>query len=378
MSRGAPGSLPERDVVRIGLIGTGKMGRAHSVGYDLARGVLGTRPQPVLAVACGREAERTRDFARRFGWQEAVCDWESVVERSDVDVIDVCAPNDLHAAIALRALEAGKHVLVEKPLGRTVQEAERLWAEASGRSGQVAMVVFNYRFVPAVAALRRVLADDGLGDVRQVTVRFFQDWLARRAAGSWRLDPTRAGSGVLGDLGVHCFDLVNALAGKIRALNAIVRRDSPGGDLDDSAQVLLELDGGGSGVVEVSRTRVGYKTDLALELTGTGGSAAWRLSRPDVLRLCRGDDGWHELLATSPEVFPPAAAWWGAGHPLGFENSFAYVMDELLGALAERRASECGFDAGAEAQRAVDAALVSSERRAWVELSHPGDAQGVG
>lgn len=378
MSLGAQARVAGIDTVRIALIGTGKMGRAHSVGYHLSRGVLGTRPQPALVVACGREGERTRDFAERFGWQEATSDWESVIERPDVDAVDVCAPNDLHAAIAVRALQAGKHVLVEKPLGRTVAEAEQLVAEANRHSGRVAMVVFNYRFVPAVSFLRSILADGSLGEVRQVTLRFFQDWLARPVARSWRLDPMRAGSGVLGDLGVHCFDLVNALAGKIRAVNAVVRRDSLGGNLDDSAHVLFELHGGGSGVVEVSRTRVGYQTDLALELTGTGGSAAWRLSQPDVLRLCRGDGGWQELLATSPALFPPATAWWGAGHPLGFENSFAYVMDELLRAIGEARRSECGFEAGLEAQLAVEAAIVSSERRAWVELSRSDAAQGVG
>jgi predicted dehydrogenase len=352
----------------VALIGTGKMGRAHSVGLYLAAGVLDAPVKPVRVVACGRTPEQAEAFARRFGWAEAVTSWEEVVSRPDVDLVDVCVPNDLHVPVAQRALEAGKHVLVEKPLGRSSAEAEALCDLASKRPDQISMTVFNYRFVPAVSVLGRLVASGALGTLRQFTVRFFQDWLVGQKSPSWRLDPERAGSGVLGDLGVHCFDLVNLLVGGVESVCALTRSDVGGGGVEDSAHVLVKVQGGATGVVEVSRTRLGYKTDLAMELTGTEGSAAWRLAEPDRLRTSRLKGSWEEVLATSPEVFPEASSWWGAGHPLGFENSFAHLMAELLRAVAEGRPAEPGLGAGLAAQRAVDAALRSALRGGWSEV----------
>lgn len=353
--------------LRIGVIGTGKMGRAHSVGMYLAQSVLDAPVRLVRAVACGRTAEQAEAFARRFGWAEAATSWEAVVSRADIDVVDVCVPNDLHAPVALRALEAGKHVLVEKPLGRNLAEAEALCDVAAERSDQVAMTVFNYRFVPAMRVLARLVGNGELGTLRQFTIRFFQDWLVDQEGSSWRLEPDRAGSGVLGDLGVHCFDLVNALVGRVESVCALTRHDAGEAALEDSAHVLVNVKGGATGTVEVSRTRVGYKTDLAVELTGTTGSAAWRLAEPDRLRTSRRQAGWEEVVATSPQVFPEASLWWGAGHPLGFENSFAHLMRELIEAVAEGRQAQPDFAAGLAAQRAVDAAARSALSGEWTK-----------
>jgi len=359
--------VPSHEGLRIALIGTGKMGRAHSVGMYLAEGVLDAPLKLIRAVACGRTAEQAEVFARRFGWAEAATSWEAVVSRPDIDLVDVCVPNDLHAPVARRALEEGKHVLVEKPLGRTRAEAEALCELSAGRPDQVAMTVFNYRFLPAVRVLARLVGNGELGTLRQFTLRFFQDWLVGQESSSWRLEPDRAGSGVLGDLGVHCFDLVNALVGGIDSVCALTRQDVGGSGLEDSAHVLVKVRGGATGVVEVSRTRLGYKTELGIELTGTQGSAAWRLAEPDRLRTSRRGAGWEEVLATSPQVFPEASLWWGAGHPLGFENSFAHLMRELIGALAEGRPARPGFAEGLAAQRAVDAAAQSAPSGAWTE-----------
>src|SRR3954469_13761194 len=203
--------------LRVAMIGYGFMGAAHSQGWRTAPRFFDLPAEPVMAVIVGRDAARVEDARRRFGWQRAETDWRAVVEDPEIDVIDICTPGDSHAEIAIAALDAGKHVLCEKPLANTVAEAEAM-AEAAARAaarGVRSMVGFTYRRVPAVALARQLVAEGRLGDIRHVRAQYLQDWIADPAAPmSWRLEKDKAGSGALGDIGAHIVDLTQYITGQ--------------------------------------------------------------------------------------------------------------------------------------------------------------------
>lgn len=201
----------------VGMVGYAFMGAAHSQGWRTVGRVFDLPVEPVLSAVCGRDGGAVRAAADRLGWAAAETDWRALIARDDVDIVDICTPGDSHAEIAVAALEAGKHVLCEKPLANTVEEAEAM-AEAAGRArarGQVAMVGFNYRRVPALALARRMVAEGRLGALRHVRLTYLQDWLVDpQFPLTWRLLKERAGSGALGDLGAHIVDLAQYLAGE--------------------------------------------------------------------------------------------------------------------------------------------------------------------
>src|SRR5687768_17894472 len=201
----------------VGLIGYAFMGAAHSQAWRTAPHFFDLPLRPQLTVLAGRDAVRVADAAERLGWSSVETDWRRVLERNDVDLVDVCTPGDTHAEIAIAALEAGKHVLCEKPLANTVAEAQAM-AEAAARAatrGVRSMVGFTYRRVPAIALARKLVADGRLGDLRHVRAQYLQDWIADPAAPmSWRLDKDKAGSGALGDIGAHIVDLTQYITGQ--------------------------------------------------------------------------------------------------------------------------------------------------------------------
>lgn len=200
----------------VGMIGYAFMGAVHSHAWRSAHRFFDLPLTPRMQVLCGRDATRVAEAATRFGWEESVTDWRDVIARDDVDLVDVCTPGDTHAEIAIAALEAGKHVLCEKPLANSVAEAERMAAAAAvaAERGVRAMVGFTYRRVPAIALARKLVADGRLGELHHVRAQYLQDWLADPETPlSWRLDKTKAGSGALGDIGAHVIDLTQHITG---------------------------------------------------------------------------------------------------------------------------------------------------------------------
>ena len=194
----------------VGMVGHAFMGNAHSHAWRTAPRFFDLPLDPVMQVVCGRDAARTAEAARRLGWAESDTDWHRVVERADIDLVDICTPGDTHAEIAIAALAAGKHVLCEKPLANSVAEAEEMTAaaERAASGGVRAMVGFTYRRVPAIALARRLVERGRIGEVRHVRAQYLQDWIVDPEAPlSWRLDRARAGSGALGDIGAHIIDL---------------------------------------------------------------------------------------------------------------------------------------------------------------------------
>lgn len=202
----------------VGMVGYAFMGAAHSQGWRTAGHVFELPMRPALAAICGRDRPAVEAAADRLGWAAAETDWQALIARDDVQLVDICTPGDSHAEIAIAALEAGKHVLCEKPLANTVAEAEAM-AEAAERAsarGQIAMVGFNYRKVPAITYARKLIAEGRIGTLRHVRATYLQDWLVDPESPlTWRLKKDRAGSGALGDLGAHIVDLAQYLAGEL-------------------------------------------------------------------------------------------------------------------------------------------------------------------
>lgn len=378
------------------MVGHAFMGAAHSQAWRTAPRFFDLPAQVAMRVVCGRDAARTQQAAERLGWDEAETDWRRLLERDDVDLVDICTPGDSHAEIAIAALRAGKHVLCEKPLANTVAEAEEMTAaaEAAAEHGVRAMVGFTYRRVPAIALARRLVQQGRIGEIRHVRAQYLQDWIADpQAPMSWRLDKSLAGSGALGDIGAHIIDLTQFITGesvtevsgqletfvKERPVAAGETSGSLGGGgateergqvtVDDAAVFLAHLSGGALGVYEATRFASGRKNAIRIEVNGSQGSLAFDFEDMNVLELFDATEptetqGFRRILVTEPE-HPYVAAWWPAGHGLGYEHGFTHQVVDLVTALAAGEQPRPSFADGLQVQRVLAAVEHSSETRTW-------------
>ena len=298
-----------------------------------------------------------------------------LVGRDDIDIIDICAPGWLHAEIAIAALEAGQHVLVEKPLSNTIPEARAMVAAAAAAPNQVSMVGFTYRRVPALAYARELIHSGRLGTVRQVRADYLQDWLAEAGAPmTWRLRKEAAGSGALGDIASHAVDQVQYLTGqKVTTASGTLHTfvpERPGPDgpepvtVDDAAWATLGLDCGAVASVDVSRVALGRKNALRIEVYGSAGALSFDLERPNELQFLDGanpaeESGYRRVVVTEPG-HPYVNAWWPPGHVLGWEHAFTHQAADFLGAIADGRPASPSFADGLAVQRVLDAIEVSA------------------
>ncbi|MEU7120965.1 Gfo/Idh/MocA family protein [Streptomyces zaomyceticus] len=379
----------------IGMVGYAFMGAAHSQGWRTAGRVFDLPLLPVLAAVAGRDATAVGAAARRHGWAAAETDWRALIARDDVQLVDVCTPGDSHAEIAVAALEAGKHVLCEKPLANSVAEAETMAAaaEAAAARGQIAMVGFNYRRVPALAHARQLVAEGRLGALRHVRVTYLQDWLVDPAFPlTWRLEREHAGSGALGDLGAHAVDLAQYLAGEhlvgVSALTETFVRERPllagvaagglGGGarsgaygqvtVDDAALFTGRLASGALASFEATRMAAGRKNALRLELNGERGSLAFDLERLNELSFHDHTEpavsaGFRRILVTEPD-HPYLEGWWPPGHGLGYEHTFVHQARDLVHAVASGTAPTPSFADGLQVQRVLAAVEESARSNA--------------
>ncbi|MGW2562374.1 Gfo/Idh/MocA family protein [Streptomyces sp. NPDC001514] len=377
----------------VGMVGYAFMGAAHSQGWRTVGRVFDLPMRPVLAAIGGRDAAAVRAAADRHGWAAAETDWRALVTRDDVQLVDVCTPGDSHAEITIAALEAGKHVLCEKPLANSVAEAEAMVAaaERARARGQVAMVGFNYRRVPAIAYARRLIADGRLGALRHVRITYLQDWLVDPDFPlTWRLEREHAGSGALGDLGAHAVDLAQYLAGEllvgVSALTETFVRERPllagassgltasGGlargpvTVDDAALFTGRLASGALASFEATRMASGRKNALRLEINGERGSFAFDLERLNELSFHdhtepAGSSGFRRILVTESE-HPYLEAWWPPGHALGYEHTFTHQARDLVHAIADGTDPAPSFADGLQVQRVLAAVEESAAKNA--------------
>lgn len=375
--------------LRVAAIGYAFMGKAHSQAW---RNVAAYFDVPPLeqAVLVGRNAERVAAAAARLGWSESATDWRAVIARDDIDIIDICTPGDMHPEIAIAALEAGKHVIVEKPLANTVADAERMAdaAAAAEARGIRSIVNFNYRRVPAIALAKQFIDEGRIGDIHHVRAAYLQDWLNDPTTPmSWRLRKDEAGSGALGDLGSHVTDLVLHLTGDdIVTLNGGVTTfvtQRPGGDsgdggikgsgggaleevtVDDAAWAAASLSGGGLAQIEVSRLALGRKNGLRLEIYGERGSIVFDLENLNELWFFDGTDaagrqGFQRILVTEAD-HPWVGAWWPDGHIIGWEHTFVHQVADFLQAIRDDRPSSPSFADGLRVQRVLAAIEASAD-----------------
>lgn len=359
----------------VAVIGYAFMGKAHSHAWRnvaaLHPGAPGVRQQ----VLVGRDADAVAVAADQYGWAESATDWRSVLERDDIDVVDVCVPGHLHAEVAIAALEAGKHVIAEKPLANTMAEAEKMvaTARAARERGVHSMVGFNYRRVPALALARQHVADGRIGEVRQVRIAYLQDWLADASAPmTWRLRRETAGSGALGDLASHAVDQVRFLLGQeVTGVNAVTRTFVPqrtGADgtedvtVDDAAWTTMRTDGGAVVSLEVTRMATARKNALGIEVYGSAGALRFDLESLNHLDVCLdGADSFSRVLVTEPD-HPYVDGWWPPGHVLGWDATFTNQAADLLAALAAGQEPTPSFEDGLAVQRVLAAIEASAER----------------
>ena len=359
----------------VAVIGYAFMGKAHSHAWRnvaaLRPGAPGVRQQ----VLVGRDADAVAAAAGQYGWAESATDWRAVLDRDDIDVVDVCVPGHLHAEVAIAALEAGKHVIAEKPLANTMAEAEKMvaTAKAARERGVHSMVGFNYRRVPALALAQRHIADGRLGQVRQVRVSYLQDWLVDDAAPmTWRLRRELAGSGALGDLASHAVDQVRFLLGQeVTAVNAVThtfvpqRTGAHGPEevtVDDAAWSTLRTDGGAVVSLEVTRMATARKNALGIEVYGSDGALRFDLESLNHLDVCLdGADSFSRHLVTEQDD-PYIDGWWPPGHVLGWDATFTNQAADFLAALAAGREPTPSFEDGIAVQRVLAAIEASSAR----------------
>jgi predicted dehydrogenase len=369
----------------VGMVGYAFMGAAHSQAWRTAPAFFDLPMTPRLRAVCGRNADAAGDVARRFGWESVETDWRALLDRDDIDVIDICTPGNTHAEIAIAALEAGKHVICEKPLANTVAEAEAMAAAAASAAerGVRAMVGFTYRRTPAVAFARQLVASGRLGTIRHVRGQYLQDWLAdENAPLSWRLDKSLAGSGALGDIGAHIIDMAQFVTGDHIAsvsglMETFVQTRPIGGDhatlggssssdtergpvtVDDAAAFTARFVGGAIGVFEATRFATGRKNALRLEINGTLGSLAFDFEDMNVLEFFDATEdpsvaGFRRIIVTEAS-HPYVAAWWPPGHGLGYEHGFTHQVVDLVTDIAKGADPAPSFADGLAVQRVLAA-----------------------
>ncbi|MDM7991193.1 Gfo/Idh/MocA family oxidoreductase [Arthrobacter sp. zg-Y877] len=367
------------------MVGYAFMGAMHSHAWRTAPRFFDLPMRPELAVLAGRNKSAVEAAAEKMGWRDTETDWRALVERDDVDLIDICTPGDAHAEIAIAALAAGKHVLCEKPLANTVEEAHRMAAaaEAAEASGVFAMCGFSYRRTPALTLARSLVEQGRIGTIRHIRAQYLQDWLSNENAPlTWRLDKSRSGSGSLGDIGAHSIDAAQYVSGQRIVsvsghLQTFVHERPIGGTLvglggagasdagkgpvtvDDAAVFTTRFEGGALGVFEATRFALGRKNSMRLELNGSLGSLAFDFENMNSLEFYDGTEppetaGFRTINVTEPE-HPYTGNWWPSGHGLGYEHGFTHQVVDLVNAVSASRTPSPSFAEALQVQTILHA-----------------------
>lgn len=374
--------------IRVGLVGCGFMGRTHSNAFRQAPTFFPTDTEVELVAACARTEDQVSRFASQWGYAGYETDWRRLVDRDDIDLIDIATPNHTHAPIALAAAAAGKMVLCEKPLGTSQDESRRM-TDAVAAAGVANMVWYNYRRVPAITLAKRMIDDGVLGRIFHYRSTFLQDWtispdLPQGGAALWRLDAASAGSGVTGDLLAHCIDLAMWLNGPVSQVSGMTEtfiKERPHSDLgttqpvtiDDASAFLARFANGSLATFEATRYARGHKAQFTFEINGEKGSLAWDLH--DLHRLSyfdHGDEssvrGWRSIHVTEGE-HPYMDAWWVPGLQIGYEHTFVHQFADFVRGLETGTRLVPDFAEAMRTDAVTDAVLQSARDGTWREVA---------
>ncbi len=370
----------------VGMIGYSFMGAVHSHAWRTVGRVFDLGVDVDMRVICGRNEEAVTAAAAKYGWQSAETDWRAVIARDDIDIIDVCTPGSSHEEIAVAALNAGKHVICEKPLANTVAEAERMAAAAQASSGK-SMVAFNYRRVPALAYARELVRQGRLGRIFHVRAVYLQDWIIDPEFPLvWRLVKEEAGSGALGDLGAHIVDAAQfvtgsqitnvsgelrtfiderPLVGETHLLEATKSAERGKVTVDDAALFLANFDNGAIGTFEATRFASGRKNGMAIEVNGEKASLRFEFESMNELwvhdhTVDGKDAGFRRVMVTEGD-HPYVEGWWPPGHVLGYDHTFTHEFRDFVLDIVNDRAPEPSFADGLYVQRVLDAVERSAQ-----------------
>lgn len=374
--------------LRIGMIGYGFMGKTHTNAYVQAPHFFQSEYKPVLKALCARNAEKAKSFADNWGYESIETDWRKLLQRDDIDAVDICTPNNIHKEIAIEAAKAGKMILCEKPLAMNVAEGEEM-VEAVEKAGVPNMVWYNYRRIPAVTLAKQIIDSGKLGRIFHYRANFLQDWtinadVPQGGAATWRLDAEAAGSGVTGDLLAHCIDSAIWLNGSITELSAITetfvkeRTHAVTGkkepvNIDDACSFFCRFQNGSLGLFESTRYARGHKALYTLEINGENGSLKWDLH--DLHRLQYFDyrdegivRGWRSVHVSDGDQ-PYMGNWWVPGLQIGYEHSFIHQVADFLKSLETGTPAHPSFRDALETQKVCDAVIESAKKRQWETIS---------
>lgn len=381
--------------LNVALIGYQFMGKAHSNAYrQVARFFDDLEVEPVLKVICGRNEENVRKAAQKYGWEEYDTSWERVVERKDIDLVDVSVPGNMHAPIAIAAANAGKMVLCEKPLANTLAEARQMY-EAVQKNGVRHALCHNYRFAPAVQLAKQLIDEGRIGKIYHFRGTYLQDWIVDpNFPLVWRLQKEIAGSGAHGDLNAHLIDMARFLVGEIAEVSGMMETfikqrpklaaadDRLGGvassemgevTVDDAALFLVRFVNGAIGSIEATRFALGRKNYNRFEINGSKGSLVFNLERMNELEVYLQDDPPHirgfRMVQASDSVHPFMSAWWPVGHIIGYEHTFINLVYTMLKAFDKGEEFKPNFEDGVRNQAVLEAVDISSQQKRWVSIS---------
>lgn len=386
--------------LNVGLVGAGFMGKAHVVGYSNMPKLFWPAPaMPVMKTICDIVPEISTDAKERFGFEKCCTDWHEIIEDSEIDVVSVCTPNNVHADISIAALKAGKHVICEKPIASTLEEAKAMAeaAKEAAKKGIVSMNAYQYRRVPALELAQKIIAEGSIGKILNVRCTYLQSWSADPSSPlSWRFRKKIAGTGTLGDITSHVIDIAQYLAGEIDAVTGMMKTyiterpvqeggtdllgtvklgaDAEKGtvDVDDENSFLVRFKNGAVGSIEATRNAWGRNNFITVELHGTLGSIAFNYERLNELQVCFANDPddmrGFKTIYTGPAHSHGDATWNIPGMNIGYGELKAIEMYEFIKAISLGERPSTNFSVAYRVERVCDAVKKSSETGNWVKV----------
>jgi predicted dehydrogenase len=383
-----------KKTLNVGLVGYKFMGKAHSNALRKVGMFFEPSVNIGMKAICGRDEKWVAESAEKFGWEGYETSWEKLIEREDIDVIDITAPSNFHKQIAIAAAEKGKHVFCEKPLALNLKDAREILA-AVEKNNIKHQIGFNYRYAPAIQMAKKMIEEGKLGKIYHFRGLYLQDWIVDpEFPVVWRLDKSVAGSGSHGDLGAHVIDLARFLVGefdkvigmsktfikerpiveRMEGLTATSSNSTARGEVtvDDATLFLAEFKNGALGSFEATRFASGNKNAMSFEINGSKGSIKFEFERMNELQYYNNDDepglqGFRTIQCTEG-VHPYAGHWWPVGHVIGYEHTFVHEFYEFFEAIANDTKTTPNFYDGVKCSQVLEAVDLSIEKKAWINV----------